>query len=396
MRNSWTAALAATLLGGCMSGGDYAERAVEHNRAIEQAADEIVLLNIVRTQHDRPVVYTQFSGVTESFSNSAGVSLSLPFGADAGSYYNAGLSAGPSQYATLSTAPLDDVDYYQGVMRPVKIGLLGYYLDNGWPADLLMALTVEKLSISEDFYARVVAESDALCAGISGGACGRIKDPARRRTLPASDHGYLVFVNDRRNPDLFDPFHDLTLRLVVLGVAIDGASSKSELRIPASAGFTADGDTIEKLISLGAEVRREGGDYVVSTWNWTPALKLTRLGHVRVRIEGDAGDPAEVDMTASLRSPDSILFYLGAYAREGGADADVLMGDAVSGRFMSVFEIGGCTDALVETEFEGECYGIPRGGDHVSIKVVAFLHQVFGLNKRAVEPPSSGTVRVID
>ena len=101
-------------------------------------------------------------------------------------------------------------------------------------------------------------------------------------------------------------------------------------------------------------------------------------------------------MTASLRSPDSILFYLGAYVREGGADADVLIGDAASGRFMSVFEIGGCTDAPVETEFEGECYGIPRGGDHVSIKVVAFLHQVFGLNKRAVEPPSSGTVRVID
>ena len=135
---------------------------MEHNRAIEQAADEIVLLNIVRTQHDRPVVYTQFSGVTESFSNSAGVSLSLPFGADAGSYYNAGLSAGPSQYATLSTAPLDDVDYYQGVMRPVKIGLLGYYLDNGWPADLLMALTVEKLSISEDFYARTVSALRAI------------------------------------------------------------------------------------------------------------------------------------------------------------------------------------------------------------------------------------------
>jgi len=396
MRNVWISALGALALGGCMSGGDYADRAVEHNRAIAEAADQIVLLNIVRAQHDRPVVYSQFSGVSESFSNGAGLSVNVPFGADAGSYYSANFSAGPSQYASLSTAPLDDVDYYQGVMRPVKIGLLRYYLDNGWPADLLMALTVEKLSISEAFYARVVAESDALCAGISGGACERIKDPSRRRTLPPSDHGYLVFVNDPRSPDLFDPFHDLTLRLVVLGIAIDGESTKRELRIPAGAGFAADGETIRQLAEMSAEVRREGDEYVVTTWNWTPAMKLTRLGHVRVRIEGDAGDPAEIDMTASLRSPDSILFYLGAYAREGGADADVLIGDAASGRFMSVFEIGGCDDAVIEAEFEGQCYGIPRANGHVSIKVVAFLHQVFGLNKRAVEPPSSGTVRVID
>ncbi len=72
-------------------------------------------------------------------------------------------------------------------------------------------------------------------------------------------------------------------------------------------------------------------------------------------------------MTASLRSPESILFYLGAYVR--------------------------AVDAVVTAELDGKCFGIPAAGDHVSMKVIAFLHQVFGLNKRATEPPAPGVVR---
>ena len=75
---------------------------------------------------------------------------------------------------------LDDVDFYNGVMRPVQVGLLRYYLDNGWPRDLLLSLTLEKLEISEAFYARVVAESIAVCAAGRGGlACSRIADTSR-------------------------------------------------------------------------------------------------------------------------------------------------------------------------------------------------------------------------
>ena len=298
----WRLAPMALALAGCMSGADYAGRAVEHNRAIADAADQIVLLNIVRAQHDRPIVYSQFSGVSESLSNNIGISLSAPFGADAAREYGSDLGIGPSQDATLSTAPLDDVDYYQGVMRPVKIGLLRYYLDNGWPPDLLIALTVEKLVISEDFYRRVVAESDAACTGTASGACGRIAERRGALQLPPVERGRLTFSNDPRSAALFDPFHDLALRLIVLGLTVDGAVEMQETRLPGDADIYADAEMVEKLAEMDAEIRREGGSYVISRPVWKPGLRLTRLGDSKVRIEGDAR-AAKADLTASLRSP---------------------------------------------------------------------------------------------
>lgn len=392
------AGLAALALAGCMSGADFAGRAVEHNRAIALAADQIALLNIVRAAKDRPVVYSQFRGVSENFSNEAGASVSIPFGADAGSYYSSGLSIGPNQYVSLTTAPLDDTDFYNGVMRPVKVNLLRYYLDNGWPRDLLLSLTVEKLEISQAFYGRVVAESDAACAAGRGGlACQRIADASRRSAPPRAHRGRLTFINDPRSADLFDPFHDLLLRLIVLDLTIHGAYVPQKISIPASAAMQITADELARLQAASATFERKGDAYLVTTWSWVPGLKLAGLGDgSSVRIEGQSTGMAEVDMTASLRSPDSILFYLGAYVREGGADARVLIDGVRGERFVPVFQIGDCAGAAVTVELDGQCYGVPDDGDHVSMKVIAFLHQIFALNKRAVEPPSPGVVKAVN
>lgn len=390
-------ALMALGLSGCMTGADFADRAVEHNRAIAQAADQIALLNIVRAAKDRPVVYSAFQGVSENLNREAGVSLFAPFGADAGNVYSSSLSLGPDQSVSLTTAPLDDVDFYNGVMRPVQISLLRYYLDNGWPRDLLLSLTVEKLDISEAFYRRIVAESNAACAAGHGGlACQRIADPSRRSGPPPAYRGRMIFINDPRSAELFDPFHDLVLRLIVLDLTIDGTYAPTQTRIPAVAGIDISADEIAKLQAASTTIERSGSDYVVTTYAWEPGLKLAGLGNSSVSVEGQSTGTAEVDMTASLRSPDSILFYLGAYVRQGGADANVLIGGAGRERFVPVMELGDCGDAVVTAEYEGECFGIPGGGDHVSMKVIAFLHQVFGLNKRAAEPPSPGVVRTVN
>lgn len=392
-RRMAAAAVMALGLAGCMSGADFAERAVEHNRAIAMAADEIALLNIVRAAKDRPVVYSQFQGVSESISNEAGLSLNIPFGADAANYYNSSLNAGPNQYVSLTTAPLDDVAFYNGVMRPVQVGLLRYYLDNGWPRDLLLSLTLEKLVISEAFYRRVVAESNAACAaGVEPAACQRIADRSRQSAPPPAYRGRITFTNDPRSPALFDPFHDLVLRLIVLDLTIDGAYAPQQVRVPVAAvGLELSAAEIARLQAQSASIERSGSDYVITTWSWVPGLKLAGLGDTTVSVEGQSAITADVDMTASLRSPDSILFYLGTYVRDGGADANVLIGD----RFVPVIELGGCGDAVVTTELDGECFGIPAHGNGVSMKVIAFLHQVFGLNKQAAEPPAPGVVRAV-
>lgn len=389
---SMMAVAGALALGGCMGAGLYADRAVEHNRAIAQASDDVLLLNIVRAKLDRPVVYTQFGGVNESFEANPGISVNVPFGKDAASAYDAGASFGPSQIASLSTSSLSDQDFYQGVMHPIKVGLLRYYLDNGWPRDLLMALTIEKLKIGVEFYQRVVHDSDALCAGSSNAACVRIHDSVRVHTTPPVESGHMTFFNDPRSAALFDPFHELVLRLIVLGLTVDGSYVEQTLKLPASAALTASSAEISALIDMGAEVKQVGNQYVITTYAWLPALRLPGLSGSNVRVAGEVPGPDNIDMIASLRSPDSMLFYVGAYTR-GGADAQVMVGGEGQEHFVPVFTLEGCNDAVVQVDFEGACYGIPRDGGGVSMKVMAFLHQVIGLNQRAADAPAPGVIR---
>lgn len=397
MRFSFWGVALAFGLGGCLGASEFADRAVEHNRAIAQASEEITLLNIVRAKYDRPIVYSQFGGVSEAFTNSVGIGTSIPFGPDAGKAYNVDVAASPEQFVSLSTAPLDDQDFYQGVMRPVQVGLIRYYVDNGWPRDLVIALTVEKLQIGAAFYRRVLAESDAACAAAPDSfACQRIADPSRIHAMPVETDGQLVFHNDPRRAELFDPFHDLVLRLIVLGLSIETVNVPHEVRLPASTAIAVDAEQIAKMTAAATSVRHEGRDIVITTYAWQPALRLAALSQTRVRVEGQGVGPAEVDLTASLRSPDSILFYLGAYARAGGPDTSVLVDAPGNERWVSVFDIGGCDDAVVTVDFDGACYGVPRGGDHVSMKVIGFLQQIIALNKRAVEPPTTGVVKTVN
>ena len=58
----FAAALSAVLLSGCLSGGEIADRAVEHNIAVADAANKLVLLNVVRASLRHPVIYTQQIG----------------------------------------------------------------------------------------------------------------------------------------------------------------------------------------------------------------------------------------------------------------------------------------------------------------------------------------------
>jgi hypothetical protein len=390
----------ALALAGCMNAGDFAGRAVEHNKAIAEAADKVMLLNIVRASQRRPIVYAQFKGVSESFNRGLSVSANAPFGADAASIVNTGLNIGPSQFVSLSTSPLDDQDFYQGVMRPVQAGLLAYYLENGWPRDLIFTLMIERFDIGAPFYARVVDQSETMCARFGSAmavACSRLLPGGGARSGGEIAEGRLVFENDPRDPEKLAAWHDLSLRLQILGLKVDSAPVTRELRLPA-AGFSAGAADIKSLTDQGAEITRDGQDYLIRTVSWSTGFKLGILGlrgPAQVSIEGQ-GSAAEVDLRARLRSPDSILYFLGELIREDTPDTSVLVGSGDDARFVPLIAVAGCSGAVIETDFEGSCYGVPSDGDHRSTQVIALLHQIFGLNKRASEAPTAGVIRVVN
>ncbi len=259
---------------------------------------------------------------------------------------------------------------------------------------------IERFDIGVPFYARVVEQSETMCARFGSTmavACSRLLPGGGARSGGEIAEGRLVFMNDPRDPAKFAAWHDLSLRLQILGLKVDSAPVTRELRVPA-AGFSAGAADIKTLTDQGAQITRDGPDYVIRTVSWSTGFKLGILGlrgPAQVSIEGHGqrrrGRHARPPEVAGF---DPLL--PGRADPRGYADTGVLVGSGADARFAPLIEVAGCSGAVIETDFEGSCYGVPSDGDHRSTQVIALLHQIFGLNKRASEAPAAGVIRVVN
>lgn len=384
------AVLSALALPGCLSGGEIADRAVEHNIAVADAANKLVLLNVVRASLRHPVIYTQLTGVSEQISGGPSASLSIPFGPDAFNAYSADGAFGMSGYASISTAPLEDQEFYAGVMTPLSLADIDYYLDAGWPENLIWTLTVENFEASAALYAQVRAASDAVCATSLGAIqCTRLISGAAPRM---DAEGETVFLdNNPRDGAEFALFQDFLMRLELLDLSVEVVTATNELRLPSSAQLLANAEQINNLMASGASVRTVGREIVVTVPYALPVLRISGIAR--------PGEDRVVGLTAHTRSPDAILFYLGEVA---GADApiEVHVGGGGNARFTPLFPVlscdSGCADAAVDVDYDGRNWAIDANEGGRAMQVIAFIHQVFGLHKRAYAPPSSNAVTVIN
>ncbi len=389
-RRILTVTLSALALSGCLSGADIAERAVEHNIAVADTANKLVLLNVVRASLRHPVIYTQLTGVSEQISGGPSASISIPFGPDAFNAYSADGAFGASGYASISTAPLEDQEFYAGVMTPLSLGDIDYYLDAGWPKNLIWTLTVENFTATRSLYAQVIAASNAICATSIGAIqCTRLVAGPQPRMDAAGET--VLLDNNPRNAAEFALFQDFLMRLELLDMSVELVTATNELRLPATAQLLANAEQINNLLATGASVRTEGREIVVTV---PYALPVLRIGGIE-----RAGEDRVVGLTAHTRSPDAILFYLGEVA---GADQaiEVHVGGGTSARFVPLFPVkscaGGCGSSAVEVDYDGRSWAIDADEGGRAMQVIALIHQVFGLHKRAYAPPSSNAVTVIN
>jgi hypothetical protein len=103
-----------------------------------------------------------------------------------------------------------------------------------------------------------------------------------------------------------------------------------------------------------------------------------------------------------LRSPQSVLFFLGEMARPG---REVTMRPRTPGqpaaerRLLVVRDAGQCSRALVSADYGGKRWVIPDGKNQChpgrSLQVLALAEQLLSLQQSAHDLPAAGTVRVI-
>lgn len=153
--------LMSTLVG-CSFPSDYfGNRAIEYNREAEDATLSAMLLNIIRASQRRPMQFTGLQSVTGTSSTSGSISGSdqkahttpylIP---PATSVVSRVLTTAGSGTATISGGPtftvpvLDTQEFYQGILTPIPLSVIDFYLEEGFPPELLADLFVLNIEVT--------------------------------------------------------------------------------------------------------------------------------------------------------------------------------------------------------------------------------------------------------
>lgn len=167
MRRGITFAVA-TLLTGCAFAPleTIVDTASDYNIAVEKAKNEMYLVNIVRASERRPMYFTSISTLRGSMQSviSTG-NLPIPFG---GGNHNAIYAAGPSVNYTANPSfdlgVQDSKPFWQGITTPVPVTTLKYYLEQGWPGELVLFLLVRKIEFDRLSFVNYPENPDEMAA----------------------------------------------------------------------------------------------------------------------------------------------------------------------------------------------------------------------------------------
>lgn len=236
----WAAGpLLGVTLAGCAVVDDFSGRAVDYNLEAEQVQEQTMLLNVVRASMRRPMQFTGLQSITGTASISGNGSLTIPFGPpghrppkmlSADSLGLGGtVSAGPSFIVPV----LDTQEFYEGILNPISLQIFDYYLEQGFPPEVLFDLFVSKVVVT---WAQNSAGAPS--------AASRNTDCARRisnasNSVNAEDSGdasakciQITYLNSVANDSDFDQFQAIVDLLFAEGLSTEHVETTSRFGPP--------------------------------------------------------------------------------------------------------------------------------------------------------------------
>jgi hypothetical protein len=130
----------------------YDDRIVFMNRSLDTSRNEMILLNILRASYGHPLTFVSVTSVGGS--QNAGASAGLPtftigpgqvisqkqfvFGNNS---VNGGLNS------NVNIVPLESKEFYLGLLQPVSLNVAQFFINQGYPRQILYHLFVESIRI---------------------------------------------------------------------------------------------------------------------------------------------------------------------------------------------------------------------------------------------------------
>ena len=148
---------------GCAIVDQYSGRAVVYNLEAEQAQEQALLLNVVRSYLRRPMQFTTVSTITGVASATGSAQYTLPTNvpfrpATQGAtgiaafpplptfVFNGSMSGGPA----FTVPVLDTQEFYQGILKAIPGQIWDLYIQANYPPDLLFNLFIQKVVMRRD------------------------------------------------------------------------------------------------------------------------------------------------------------------------------------------------------------------------------------------------------
>jgi len=289
-------AVAAALLGltACQYSPDIPTRAIDYNRSVARATNQILLMNIMRASDREPRYFTRLGTNSAQNGITGGFTATLPFpDVTRGS---AGIAGAGSSANTFTLENLDDKKYQDGAMQPVAASTLRDLWLQGIQPDILGLLFFNAVSIPKAelpilretidtfcadmrHYQKFCATGDSLAAseplahGFKASAC---LDPASVPTDRRGGVDFAVYVNDPAVEDTAGAYHpelcfQIVLRdLLALGLHLEKRKTATDVTARATPAMLDNPTFRTELLKEGltitpdGKVKKEGSEIVMT------------------------------------------------------------------------------------------------------------------------------------
>lgn len=395
-------------LSACATMSDFSSWTVGYNNSVEQARNQLMLLNIVRASENMPLLFTGIQVVRGNGQTVVGGGLGIT-----STVQGTSVSGAPTNTTVVNTlAPsvnlqvvsgfnfdvvvLDSAEFLQGLLTPISVLTFNHYVRQGIPVELLLHLLTEKITI----------------------------------TLPGKPT--VTYVNDPLSKD-FKEFRLLIAALLKLRITTEVANSSSEAigplltdadlksgastefskalpglvlaKVPGGYRFIRPGGTIANFCFLGEETGQSSLPQT-SLCADSPLRKAKQAAAV-----GDESADKKVlttfegSMSVQMSSTNDVFNYLGRLARfQAESDNDILNLDSPEaiaynrqGQNRAVFRIVKNQPKphdIASVQYRGTVYSLPLEAQGYSATTLMVLNQLFSLSKSVNSIPSTGTVLV--
>jgi len=459
-RRRWGPAVPVVLLGlaGCAAVDSFSSRAMTYNQQAETIKESQLMLNVMRSAYREPLQFTDFTQVTGQATVSGTAAFTLPFNPSPPTFGHADTAlpaATLSGTQAFTVANLDTQEFYEGILSPIPITSIDYYLEQGFPEALLLTLVISRVDIESGKNSRVsfynvpsgkdFLNFEGLVAafrdlGVRSEVARTLTnvgppipagDIASLRALaPLAEGAVLKRFTPASDPDLTPSERaDLARRGVSEYFRLQQTSEQSRFCIDTNAETPADlsaasgmlvglgvlpvGDQIEGLPTTPASAALDDAAARCGASPYVRMKAAEQNGYTQptsrfalaVLTAGGAHETVTLRIDLTVRSVEGIIYYLGELARGeldigGGGMGSAPIVQTGAGSSQVLFRVRqNCTGlgAEIDAVYDGSRYCVsidPSGADRSS-QVMEIVLQLLALNTSAKTLPAPSVITVL-